>query len=241
MDAGIYTLPLFIPFFIQPVQFLPERTPGTRDHDGRFHAICQFDRLYYIYIFQLFWLCHWLFGCIMRKMKKTYVTDGIGPTAYRPSLVSCTFTCFHIPVFFSPSGQILSKGGGGGKGLTGIARYGVLRVIGLLGKRMLRRVATVVEIASSGEILPGAGGEKENSRQTSFSPLALSAKRTPTPTTCLAVTNNSSFQKCLHQDTQNHGAGRTAKRRIRKGVDADARPGVGAGRTGGLTCPCLRR
>lgn len=178
------------------------------------------------------WLYH-------EKNEKTYVTDGIGPTAYRPSLVSCTFTCFHIPVF-SPSGQILSKGGGR-EGLTGIARYGVLRVIGLLGKRMLRRVATMVEIASSREILPGAGGKKENSRQTSFSPPALSAKRTPTPTTCLAVTNNSSFQKCLHQDTQNHGAGTTAKRRIRKGVDADARPGVGAGRTGGLTCPCLRR
>lgn len=36
----------------------------------------------------------------MRKWK-TYVTDGIGPTAYRPSLVSCTFTCFHIPIFFT--------------------------------------------------------------------------------------------------------------------------------------------
>lgn len=115
MDAGIYTLPLFIPFFIQPVQFLPERTPGTRDHDGRFHAICQFDRLYYIYIFQLFWLCHWLFGCIMRKMKKTYVTDGIGPTAYRPSLVSCTFTCFHIPVFFFPQWSDFEQRGGGGE------------------------------------------------------------------------------------------------------------------------------
>lgn len=145
-----------------------------------------------------------------------------------------------ISLFFPPVSDFEQRGGGR-EGLTGIARYGVLRVIGLLGKRMLRRVATMVEIASSREILPGPGGKKENSRQTSFSPLALSAKRTPTPTTCLAVTNNSSFQKCLHQDTQNHGAGTTAKRRIRKGVDADARPGVGAGRTGGLTCPCLRR
>lgn len=34
------------------------------------------------------------------KNEKTYVTDSIGPTAYRPSLVSCTFTCFHIPFFF---------------------------------------------------------------------------------------------------------------------------------------------
>lgn len=239
MDAGIYTLPLFIPFFIQPVQFLPERTPGTRDHDGRFHAICQFDRLYYIYIFQLFWLCHWLFGCIMRKMK------NLRHGRYRPNCLQTKLGLLYVYVFpypcFFPQCQILSKGGGGREGLTGIARYGVLRVIGLLGKRMLRRVATMVEIASSREILPGPGGKKENSRQTSFSPLALSAKRTPTPTTCLAVTNNSSFQKCLHQDTQNHGAGTTAKRRIRKGVDADARPGVGAGRTGGLTCPCLRR
>lgn len=51
--------------------------------------------------------------------------------------------------------------GGGREGLTGIARYGALRVIGLLGKRMLRRVATMVEIASSREILAGAGGKKK--------------------------------------------------------------------------------
>lgn len=113
MDAGIYTLPLFIPFFIQPVQFLPERTPGTRDHDGRFHAICQFDRLYYIYIFQLFWLCHWLFGCIMRKMK------NLRHGRYRPNCLQTKLGLLYVYVFpypcFFPQCQILSKGGGEGR------------------------------------------------------------------------------------------------------------------------------
>lgn len=101
MDAGIY-FPPSIPLH-SPISVLSDRTPGTRDHDGRFHTIGKFDGLYF------FCGVGWLFGCHsgreekvgkMRKWK-TYVTDGIGPTAYRPSLVSCTFTCFHIPIFFT--------------------------------------------------------------------------------------------------------------------------------------------
>lgn len=135
------------------------------------------------------------------------------------------------------------------KGLTGIARYDVLRVIAPLGRRMLLPVATMVEMSASREIIVFQAHrgsrekrkEKKHSQQTSFSPPALSAKRTPTPTTCLAVTNNSSSRKSLHQGTQNHEAGTTAKRRIRKGVDFGARSGVGACQIGGTTSPCLRR
>lgn len=64
-----------------------------------------------------------------------------------------------ISLFFSPVSDFEQRGRR--EGLTGIARYGVLRVIGLLGKRMLRRVATMVEIASSREILAGAGEKKK--------------------------------------------------------------------------------
>lgn len=131
------------------------------------------------------------------------------------------------------------------KGLTGIAKYDVLRVIAPLGRRMLLPVATMVEMSASREIIVfqahrGSKGKK-HSQQTSFSPPALSAKRTPTPTACLAVTNNSSSRKSLHQGTQNHEAGTRAKRRIRKGVDFGARSGVGACQIGGTTSPCLRR
>lgn len=135
------------------------------------------------------------------------------------------------------------------KGLTGIAKYDVLRVIAPLGRRMLLPVATMVEMSASREIIVFQAHrgsrekrkEKKHSQQTSFSPPALSAKRTPTPTACLAVTNNSSSRKSLHQGTQNHEAGTTAKRRIRKGVDFGARSGVGACQIGGTTSPCLRR
>lgn len=120
----------------------------------------------------------------MRKWK-TYVTDGIGPTAYRPSLVSCTFTCFHIPIFFTSvrfcaAGIVLSgeKGQWEGrtKGLTGIAKYDVLRVIAPLGRRMLLPVATMVEMSASREIIVSKhteeAGKKEKKKNTHNKPLS---------------------------------------------------------------------
>lgn len=239
MDAGIYTLPLVIPFFIQPVQFLPERTPGTRDHDGRFHAICQFDRLYYIYfpVILVVSLVIWSYHEKNEKLTSRTVSAQL-PTDQAWSLVRLRVS---ISLFF-PQCQVLSKWGEGA-----IERaYGYCQIWCTSCNWPAWEKNAPTGCYNGGDCVKSGDtsrcrGKKENSRQTSFSPLALSAKRTPTPTTCLAVTNNSSIQKCLHQDTQNHGAGKTAKRRIRKGVDADARPGVGAGRTGGLTCPCLRR
>lgn len=193
-----------------------------------------------IYIFQLFWLCHWLFGRIMRKMK------NLRHGRYRPNCLQTKLGLLYVYVFpypcFFPQCQVLSKWGEGA-----IERaYGYCQIWCTSCNWPAWEKNAPTGCYNGGDCVKSGDtsrcrGKKENSRQTSFSPLALSAKRTPTPTTCLAVTNNSSIQKCLHQDTQNHGAGTTAKRRIRKGVDADARPGVGAGRTGGLTCPCLRR
>lgn len=239
MDAGIDTLPLVIPFFIQPVQFYRRglQEQGTMMVDFMPYAsltVC------IIYIFQLFWLCHWLFGCIMRKMK------NLRHGRYRPNCLQTKLGLLYVYVFpypcFFPQCQVLSKWGEGA-----IERaYGYCQIWCTSCNWPAWEKNAPTGCYNGGDCVKSGDtsrcrGKKENSRQTSFSPLALSAKRTPTPTTCLAVTNNSSIQKCLHQDTQNHGAGTTAKRRIRKGVDADARPGVGAGRTGGLTCPCLRR
>lgn len=114
MDAGIYTLPLFIPFFIQPVQFLPERTPGTRDHDGRFHAICQFDRLYYIYfpVILVVSLVIRLYHEKNEKLTSRTVSAQL-PTDQAWSLVRLRVS---ISLFFFSQCQVLSKGGGG-KGL----------------------------------------------------------------------------------------------------------------------------
>lgn len=33
------------------IQRLSERTPRTRNHDGRFHTVCKFDRLFYYYYY----------------------------------------------------------------------------------------------------------------------------------------------------------------------------------------------
>lgn len=95
----------------------------------------------------------------MRKMKKltSRTVSAQLPTDQAWSLVRLRVS---ISLFFSPVSDFEQRGGGR-EGLTGIARYGALRVIGLLGKRMLRRVATMVEIASSREILAGAGGKKK--------------------------------------------------------------------------------
>lgn len=55
-----------------------------------------------IYIFQLFWLCHWLFGCIMRKMK------NLRHGQYRPNCLQTKLGLLYVyvfpyPFFFFPS------------------------------------------------------------------------------------------------------------------------------------------
>lgn len=68
-----------------------------------------------IYIFQLFWLCHWLFGYIMRKMKKltSRTVSAQLPTDQAWSLVRLRVS---ISLFFSPVSDFEQRGGGG-KGL----------------------------------------------------------------------------------------------------------------------------
>lgn len=109
MDAGIYTLPLVIPFFIQPVQFYRRglQEQGTMMVDFMPYAsltVC------IIYIFQLFWLCHWLFGCIMRKMKKltSRTVSAQLPTDQAWSLVRLRVS---ISLFFSPVSGFEQMGG----------------------------------------------------------------------------------------------------------------------------------
>lgn len=63
-----------------------------------------------IYIFQLFWLCHWLFGCIMRKMK------NLRHGRYRPNCLQTKLGLLYVyvfpyPCFFPPVSGFEQMGG----------------------------------------------------------------------------------------------------------------------------------
>lgn len=52
------------------IQRLSDRTPRTRNHDGRFHTVCKFDRLFYYYYYYYFRYCSIIRGKKERERLK---------------------------------------------------------------------------------------------------------------------------------------------------------------------------